>query len=122
MTDKPNKYKNFVVYKIYCLKDEIRDCYVGSTVNFSRRKSQHKKNTTNKTKKSYWRQLYRFIRDNGGWDHFKIEIIERYPCENDLEAKMKEQYYIDKLNPSLNKNKCIVDMRLYNVKSILHSA
>ena len=38
----------------------------------------------------------------GGWDNFDMEIIEEYECDNDIDAKSREQYYIDLHKPSLN--------------------
>ena len=80
----------------------IQEKYIGSSVNFSRRRSQHKKNVNNKVGKLYRTKLYRFIRHFGGWDNFDMEILEEYPCDNDMEAKAKEQYYIDLHKPELN--------------------
>jgi len=88
------------IYKIY--KPETDYLYIGSTNKFSSRKSHHKKNTYNKVKKSYHRLIYKTIRDNGGWDEFKIEIIETIECELLLEARQREQYYINLYKPNLN--------------------
>ncbi len=95
------KYKDFVIYKIFnLLTPEI--FYIGSTVNFSRRKSQHKKGTTNKTSKAYHYPLYQFIRVVGGFDYFTMEIYERYPCNSREEGRIREQEIIDLLKPELN--------------------
>jgi hypothetical protein len=96
------KLHKFVIYKIYHKDGNIHEIYIGSTVCFSRRKSQHKKNVNNKRKKSYHTKLYKFIRLLGGWDNFIMEIIEEYPCDNMMEGKAKEQYYIDLYKPTLN--------------------
>lgn len=80
----------------------IHERYIGSTTNFSRRRSQHKKNTNNRRGKLYRTKLYRFIRQFGGWDCFDMEIIEVYPCDNLMEGKSKEQYHIDLHIPLLN--------------------
>jgi group I intron endonuclease len=96
------KYKNFKIYKIS--HKESNNCYIGSTCNFSSRKSHHRKNTTNKVGKTYWCKLYRFIRDNGGWVNFNIDIIESYPCNTREAGKLREQYFIDLIIPLLNTN------------------
>ena len=88
------KYSKFCIYHIYPKKvnydyyptnienvlalDHCR--YIGSTVNFNRRKAQHRKNTTNKRSKLYNSSLYVFIREMGGFDNFIIEKIIDYPC------------------------------------------
>ena len=96
------KFKKFVIYKISHLDSD--NSYIGSTCNFSSRKSHHKKNVSNKVAKSYWSRLYRFIRDNGGFEAFKMEIIDSYPCNTHSAGKLREQHFIDLLSPSLNSN------------------
>ena len=100
------KYKNFVIYKIYPINDET-NIYIGSTTNFSRRKSQHKKNTTNKRIKRYYTPLYQFIRALGGFDNFKMEILEKYPCNNKQEGLTKERELIELYGANINVNKPI---------------
>jgi len=90
-----------IIYKIYNLKDTSQ-FYVGSTVNFSRRKSHHKKNVTNKRSKRYWTKLYFYIRNNGGWDNFGMEQIIKKEFNSLNELHIFEQTYITDLNPTLN--------------------
>jgi len=101
-------YDNFVIYKIK--HKDSNNTYIGSTCNFSSRKSHHKKNCTNKCRKSYWSRLYRFIRENGGWICFTMEIVESFPCNTLGCGKIREQYYINLLSPSLNTNNSIKDI------------
>lgn len=96
-------------YVIYEIRHKIipTEFYIGSTNNFSSRKSKHKKNTTNKVSKLYWTKLYLFIRNNGGWDNVEMKHIFKGECIEDasgrgLDIKQKEQYYIDLLKPTLN--------------------
>jgi len=96
----PN-YENFVIYKIYqSTTPEVY--YIGSTSNFSSRKSHHKKNTNNRVGKLYNLPLYKYIRSVGGWETFNIEIIDRYPCKTKNEGLIKEQEYISLYKPQLN--------------------
>jgi len=90
------------IYKISNLDDD-GIFYIGSTNKFSRRRAQHKKNTTNKSNKKYWCKLYHYIRLMGGWDFFKIEILEH--CDN---LKVREQQIIDDLKPKLNSIKAYI--------------
>jgi predicted GIY-YIG superfamily endonuclease len=91
-------------YYIYTIKDNEDESqfYIGSTVNFSRRKSHHKKNVTNRRGKLYWCKLYFYIRHKKGWENFTMEIIE--DGETDLKSTIlqKEQEYINQRNPPLN--------------------
>ena len=96
-----NKYDKFVIYKIY--QPEIPEMfYIGSTTNFSSRKSNHKKYCSNKVSKKYRYPLYQYIRACGGWDKFEMCIIENYQCQSKGEGLQKEQEYIDLLKPKLN--------------------
>ena len=96
-------------YYIYKITDSNNneEFYIGSTNNISNRKCKHKKNTCNKTSKSYWLKLYQYIRANGGWTNFNVSILEAGTCEGKEYIKQKEQEYIDKLKPSLNQIKAI---------------
>ena len=96
---------HFTIYKIYSTLPNITEYYVGITNKFSTRKSHHKKCTTNRTSKVYHRRLYRYIRENGGWDNFTIEPIEEFECETRGEGLLREQYWIDLIKPTLNKNR-----------------
>ena len=95
------KYKKFVIYKIYNISTpEI--FYIGSTTNFNKRKAQHKKNITNRVSKAYHYPIYQFIRCVGGFESFIMEIYERYPCNSREEGRIREQEIIDLLKPELN--------------------
>ena len=45
--------------------------------------------------------LYKKMREIG-FEHFKIELVERYPCNSKEELNIKEQYYLDLHKPKLN--------------------
>ena len=77
-------------YKISCKDKNIKDCYIGQTTNFNVRKSQHKSYTNNQKAHQYTYPLYTFIRENGGWNNFKMEILER------LDWKDKREKYFTK--------------------------
>ena len=98
-----NKYDKFVIYKIYPI-DNPESLYIGSTTNFSRRKSQHKKNTYNRVSKKYNYPLYQFIRALGGWDKFKIDVLEKFPCKTKQEGLTKEKELIEKYGANINVN------------------
>ena len=100
------KFSKFCIYQIYPTNIEASDnCrYIGSTVNFNRRKAQHRKNTTNKRSKLYNSSLYVFIRQMGGFDNFIIEKIIDYPCESKAQGLLKEKEYIMNAKSLLNTN------------------
>jgi predicted GIY-YIG superfamily endonuclease len=44
---KPSDYTKGLIYKICCNDENIKDIYIGSTVDFKRRKGRHKCNCYN---------------------------------------------------------------------------
>jgi hypothetical protein len=95
-------YQNGTIYKIVCKDKDITDCYVGSTTNHSKRKSKHKSDCNNEKSKFYNFPVYRFIRDNGGWDNWEFVLLEDYPCNKKKQLNIRERYWFEKLNASLN--------------------
>lgn len=96
-----DKYKDFVIYKIY-QTDNPDIIYIGSTLNFNRRKSQHKKSTINKRSKKYKTPLYKYIRGCGGFEKFNMELVEEYPCKTKREGLLREKELIEKFKAKLN--------------------
>jgi hypothetical protein len=91
--------KNFIIYEIF--NESLNFRYIGSTGNFSSRKSTHKTHC----KKQLKLKLYETINENGGWDNFTMRPIEEFVCENKLEARMRERYWCELYNPNLNMRK-----------------
>jgi predicted GIY-YIG superfamily endonuclease len=87
----------YTIYKIICKDENIKDCYVGSTKDFNKRKAQHKIDLQHRKMK-----LQTIINNNGGWDNWNMIEIEKIICENYNEARQKERYYYEKLNATLN--------------------
>ena len=81
------------IYKIYREGDED-NYYIGSTNNFNKRKTCHKAKCKTRTHK-----LYNYINENGGWDNFKMEVLEY--CLNYQEREIE---LIKQLKPPLNSN------------------
>lgn len=96
-------YQNLVIYKLCCKDVNVKDIYIGSTTNFTSRKREHKKNCNKETSKEYNQYKYQFIRNNGGWDNWDMILIEKYPCNDNLEARKKETEFVNLLKASLNK-------------------
>ena len=94
-------YSNTIIYKIICKDSSVKEIYVGHTTNFVQRKHNHKQNCINENSPNYECKLYKIIRDNGGWNNWKIEIVNFFNCKNHFEAKKKEQEYFHLLNGSI---------------------
>jgi len=97
------KYNNSCIYKIVCLDPEIKDLYVGSTTNLTRRKCDHKSSCTNPSNKKYNRYVYRYMRDNGGFENWQFVVVRRYKnIETKEQLLKKERKYMERLNATLN--------------------
>ena len=102
MPKKPSDYSKTVMYKIICNDPNITGCYVGHTTCFRKRKTYHKNDCINVNNKNYNYPLYKFIRENGGWENFTMLEIEKYPCNDGNEARLRERYHYETLNANLN--------------------
>jgi hypothetical protein len=92
-----------IIYMIDSYDPEIKGYYVGSTLQeFEQRRMEHKSNCNNDDSKEYNHYKYVYIRDNGGWNNFKMTIIERVLVESKSELLMMEQDWQDMLKPNLN--------------------
>ena len=95
-------YSNTIIYKITCKDSNVKDVYVGHTTNFVQRKHAHKQSCINDKSPNYNCKLYDVIRNNGGWNNWKMEIINFFNCQDHYEARKKEQEYFVSLNATLN--------------------
>ena len=99
-------YANTVIYKIVH-KDDINNenIYIGSTTNFMRMLCNHKDCSQNEKKNGYTDKKYAYIRDKGGWNNFNMIEIEKFPCNDGNEARVREEYYRQLFNAKLNTKK-----------------
>jgi len=95
-------YSNTLFYKIYCKDTSVSDVYIGHTTNFVQRKSGHKQSCNNSKAANHDCKLYKFIRDNGGWDNWHMDIIVYHECNDHYEARKKEQEFFILHNATLN--------------------
>ena len=65
--------------------------YVGSTSNFNSRKSKHKYTCNNEHDKQHHFDIYKYIRDHGGFDNFEIVPIRKIEnISNKTELRIAE--------------------------------
>jgi hypothetical protein len=83
--------------------------YVGHTTDFTKRKNCHKRTCNNENTKAFNYKLYKMIRANGGWDSFKMVMIEEYPCMNKLEACRREDECMRQLKATMNSRVAVLD-------------
>jgi hypothetical protein len=91
-----------VFYKFICENPEIQSCYVGHTTNFQQRKNSHKSRCNKITSVHYNYKIYQTIRENGGWDNWKMIEIDRQICVDKSDSCRIEQRYIDELQSNMN--------------------
>ena len=88
-----NKYANRKIYKI--TDNAYTKCYIGSTIQpLSSRMAGHRRNFTSflNGKQNLTNSFCLF--EEFGIDNCKIELIEKYPCENKEQLLKKEGEYI----------------------------
>jgi hypothetical protein len=99
------------IYKLI-KKDATNDdmVYIGSTCDVARRMYIHKRRCTNPNDIKHNYKVYKYIRENGGWEEWKYEILdeievplkeceERYKCEDEY---IRRYDAINKLNRCYN--------------------
>ena len=105
MPRKPINYANCIIYHFICKDASIVDTYVGHTTNFVERKGAHKTICSSEMNKLHQLKIYQNIRANGGWTNWEMMPLEEFPCENKTQARIREQYWIDKLQAQMNTNR-----------------
>ena len=85
-------YSKIVICKIVCNDLNVKDIHIGSTTDFTKRKCSHKNITDNEKHPKHNAKKYQFIRDNGGWNNFIMLEIEKYPCVDGNELRLRERY------------------------------
>jgi hypothetical protein len=103
----PIDYSNCSIYKIEHIEDESL-IYVGHTTNFKQRKAQHKQRCNNEKSKEFNFKLYTMMRENGGFEMFKMIEIEKYKCNDRREADKRENEVMKELKASMNKNRSFI--------------
>ncbi len=108
MPRKEINYQNTVIYKIkHTEKDDL--LYVGHTTDFTKRKSSHKQVCNNPKQKHHSLKVYEMIRNNGGWDSFKMLEVKKYPCTDRREAAAEEDRIMKELKATMNSRGAVLD-------------
>jgi len=98
-------YNQARIYKITCNLPTINEIYIGSTADYEQRCINHWSACHNVNHPNYRFKVYNYIRNNGGFGNFTIDVIEHYPCANKTEMRIREQHYINALKPTLNERR-----------------
>lgn len=97
----PN-YAKTIIYKIVCKDINIKKIYGGHTTNIIKRRQQHKYSCNNPNYKKYNHCVYKFIRENGGWNNWDLIWCYDFPCNSKREAELEERNFIEKEKCELN--------------------
>tara|TARA_R110001606_G_scaffold65658_1_gene151676 strand:+ start:241 stop:870 length:630 start_codon:yes stop_codon:yes gene_type:complete len=96
----PIDYSKGFIYKLCCLDVSVKEIYIGSSTNFKQRKIKHKSDCNKE--KTCNRYVYKFIRDNGGWDNWTMIELHKYPCNDKRELEYEEYRVMMELQSQLN--------------------
>ena len=61
------------IYKLRCKDTNVKDSFIGHTTNPNTCKNYHKRRCNFSNGK-----LYQVMRDNGGWDNWKLNVLEKF--------------------------------------------
>ena len=109
MPRKETNYNNTVIYKIQHVDKEDL-IYVGSTTDFTNRKYHHKSSCNLSIDKSYNLKVYKMIRENGGWDMFKMIEVKKVPCADKREAVAEEDTIMKNLKANMNSRGSVLNV------------
>tara|TARA_Y100000589_G_scaffold315520_1_gene339164 strand:- start:765 stop:1496 length:732 start_codon:yes stop_codon:yes gene_type:complete len=99
---KKRDYSKTVIYQIECKNPNITKTYGGHTTNLIKRRQHHKTHCNNPNDDKYNIYVYKFIRDNGGWENWQVVWQYDYPCGSIKEAEKEETKFIKENKCELN--------------------
>jgi len=94
-------YSKCCIYKIEHIEDENL-VYVGHTTNWDKRKCEHKHRCNSEKSDKHNLKLYQMMRENGGWEMFKMIEVEKYPCNDKREAEKRKTEVMKELKSNMN--------------------
>jgi len=93
--------QNYYVYKLF--NPDCTEFYIGSTTDLKERKRCHKYCCTNENNSKYNMELYKYIREHGGYSNWNYQILEHITTSiNKYELRDLERKAIENMKPSLN--------------------
>ena len=110
MPRKTIDYSKSCIYKICCKDPSITDIYIGSTTDLVKRRYSHNQVCKNPKATSHNSPIYKFIRENGGFDNWEVVKIENYDCDCSEDLCKREREIFDELKPTLNHNRPITSV------------
>ena len=103
-----NSIKDYIFYKIFCVDKSVELSYIGSTADWKQRNRSHKSNCNNQNSRAYNTKVYTSIRENGGWNNFKMIEIGKQEQLTLRQAEQIEEQYRKELNADMNGRSCFL--------------
>ena len=101
----PINYENACIYEIVCKDVNVTKKYIRSTTNLTQRRRLHKSDCNNINGKCFNLYVYRFIRENGGWQKWNMVLVENVKdCKDKEHLDQRERFYMEEKQAELNKN------------------
>ena len=97
---------DYIFYKIVDVNANLDLCYVGSSVNMKRRKEKHKSACKCPNDPHHNLKVYKTIRENGGWDEFRVVEIGFREQITLRQSHFIEDEYRVLLKAQLNSQRC----------------
>ena len=97
---------DYTFYKIVDVNAELDLCYVGSSVNMKKRKEKHKSACKCPNNPQHHLKVYKTIRENGGWDEFRVVEIGYREQLTLTQSRIIEDEYRVLLKAELNSQRC----------------
>lgn len=91
--------KSYVIYKLCCKNENVKDCYIGCTSNIKSRIIGHKNDYKNYPN----RRVYKYIADTGGIQNWQFKILAENINSNN--KMFLENACIREYNGTLNNNR-----------------
>ena len=91
---------NYTYYKLCHSTDEKNECYIGTTPNINSCFSAHRCRYMDIKCQNI--KLYRYIRENGGFEKWNIVILETKRCKTAYERYLRESELIKQHNALLH--------------------
>ena len=106
----PKKTIDYSKCSIYKIQHDERDdlIYIGHTTNFTKRKYHHKSNCNNVKNKKNNLKLYNMMRENGGWNEFKMIELYKFSCSDRREAEAEEDKAMREYKCSMNSSRAFI--------------
>ena len=98
MEDVDERYENGVIYMLKHKTDDTKEFYIGSSFDFKARCRTHKNSCNKQNDKKYNLKVYKYMRENGGFNEWTIVKLYDYPCKNKYELELEERKCMKNIN------------------------